>query len=126
MATERRKQRSQNTTMALCLQLDASRRAAELTGMVLSDEDGLTLATAGDSRACREIAARLPLLGRKTERFEGVLYSGEAGWEVFMKRFRAANSELHLCAIGGGAEARDHQVSHSMQGVTRILETARG
>ncbi len=126
MSKERRKQRSQNTTMALCLQLDACRRAARLTGMVLSDRDGLTLATAGDSKACREIAARLPLLGQKTERFEGVLYSAEADWEICMERFHAANSELYLCAIGGRADQRVPQVQHSRQGVTRILESARG
>jgi hypothetical protein len=125
MEIERRKQRSQNTTMALCLQLDASRRAANLTGMVLSDADGLTLATAGDVRACKEVAARLATIGRKAGHFEGVLYSSDVGWEVGVERFQVADNELYLCAIGGASKHRAHQIHHSISGVTRILESAR-
>jgi len=124
MEAERRILRSENTTEALCLQLDACRRAAALTGMVLADEEGITLATSGDPQACGEVAAQLPLIGQKTPTFDGVLYSAEAGWEVGMKRFRAADTELYLCAIGGLREPRSQQIQHSIGGVSRILMTS--
>src|SRR5262245_50820945 len=72
MSSERRRRRSKDPLQALHLQLDACRRAAALDGMVLSDEDGLLLAATGDRDACDEVAARLPLIGRRSPAFEGV------------------------------------------------------
>lgn len=118
---ERRRRRSHNTTRALRYQLDACRSAASLEGMVLSDEDGVCLAAAGDGRACDEVAAQLPLLGRKVRSFEGVLLSAERGWEITMRRVRFADSFLYLAVIGGPPERRDSELRRSESGVLRIL-----
>jgi hypothetical protein len=121
--TNRRSHRSHDTLEALHLQLDACRKDAELDGMVLSDEDGLTLAATGDAVACDEIAARLPLIGRKVSDFEGVLLSAENGWRVRMRRFIVAGTELYLCAIGG-SEQRDAELGRGVGGAARILAAA--
>tara|TARA_R110002096_G_scaffold143328_1_gene299076 strand:+ start:28520 stop:28894 length:375 start_codon:yes stop_codon:yes gene_type:complete len=121
--SERRHNRSANTTRALGFQLGASLRRADLTGMILADEEGVCLATAGDDHACDEIAAHLPMMGRKVDKFEGVLFGPEAQWNIHMKRFTVEGINLYLCAIGDG-EARNDQLDHSMMGVTRILMPA--
>lgn len=119
---ERRRRRSINTTQALCYQLDACRRSAGLQGMVLSDEDGVCLAAAGDTDACDEVAARMPLVGRKVPTFDGVLFSAESNWSVTMRRFEMFGADLYMCAIGGDEITRDHQVDQSIDGAERILQ----
>ncbi len=120
---ERRQNRSANTTRALCYQLSASLGRANLTGMILADEDGVCLASAGDGDACDEIAAQLPMVGRKVDDFEGVLFGPDAQWDIHMKRFSVLGMNLFLCAIGND-EARNDQLDLSMNGVSRILMPA--
>jgi hypothetical protein len=118
--TERRHNRSANTTRALCFQLNASLKRAELEGFVLTDEGGVCLAAAGDSHACDEIAAHLPLVGRKVGEFEGVLFGPGAQWDVQMRRFEVEGTRLFLCAIGE-SQSRKTQLAQSVEGVSRIL-----
>jgi hypothetical protein len=117
---ERRHNRSANTTRALCYQLSASLKRAELEAFVLTDEAGVCLAAAGDSHACDEIAAHLPLVGRKVGQFEGVLYGPAAQWDVQMQTFEVEGAQLYLCAIGE-SESRGAQLNQSARGVSRIL-----
>ena len=118
----RRRRRSLNTTQALAYQLDMSRRSGHLQGMILSDEDGVCLAVAGDTDACDEVAARVPLVGRKVPQFDGVLYSPDSAWPVTMRRFRILDTDLYMCAIGGDAARRDKIVKSSIGGASRILD----
>ena len=119
---ERRRRRSDNTTLALHYQLEECRRAARLDGLVLSDEDGFCLAASGDPQACHEVAAQLPFIGRKVREFEGVLLGSEGGWRICMHRFGVPGGELYLCAIGAGGEERDRHMARSRGAVRRILE----
>jgi hypothetical protein len=119
---DRRRRRSDNTTLALHYQLDASRHAARLDGLVLSDEDGFCLATSGDPHACQEVAAQLPFIGRKVRDFEGVLLGSEGGWRIRMHRFGVPGGELYLCAIGTGGGDRERHLARSRGAVRRILE----
>lgn len=119
---ERRRRRSDNTTLALHYQLEACRRAARLDGLILSDADGFCLATSGDPQACQEVAAQLPFIGRKVRDFEGVLLGSDGGWRICMHRFGVAGGELYLCAIGPRSAERDRQLALSRGGVRRILE----
>lgn len=119
---ERRRRRSENTTLALHYQLDSGRKAARLDGLVLSDEDGFCLASSGDPEACQEVAARLPFIGRKVPEFEGVLLGTESGWRIRMKRMEVAGAELYLCAIGTQASMRDHEMHRTSGGIRRILD----
>lgn len=119
---ERRRRRSENTTLALHYQLDSGRKAARLDGFVLSDEDGFCLASSGDPEACQEVAARLPFIGRKVPEFEGVLLGTESGWRIRMKRMAVGGAELYLCAIGNHAEVGDKEMARMGGGVRRILD----
>jgi hypothetical protein len=118
---ERRNLRSANTTRALCYQLEACRQEADLAGMVLADEDGCCLAASGDGSACNEVAAQMPLLGRKVAEFEGVLYSLEEQYDIKMRRFDFFGADLYMCAIGESRQ-RDNQLDHGIGGVARILQ----
>lgn len=120
---ERRHNRSANTTEALHHQLDAALKNTELTGLVLTDDGGICIAAAGQDFACDEIAAHLPLVGRKAREFEGILFGPGAQWDVHMRRFEVEGTELYLCAIGA-SEARNDQLAHSIDGVSRILMPA--
>ena len=117
----RRKRRSENTTLALGYQLEECRKSAKLEGIVLSDEWGMCLAKSGNAESCDEVAARLPVIGRKTRDFTGVLFSPRRGYEVRMRRFKVGGGELYLCAIGGRPDQRDRQILRSITGVSRIL-----
>ena len=119
---ERRRRRSENTTLALHYQLDSGRKAARLDGFVLSDEDGFCLASSGDPEACQEVAARLPFIGRKVPEFEGVLLGTESGWRIRMKRMAVGGAELYLCAIGNHATVGDKEMARMGGGVRRILD----
>lgn len=117
---ERRRNRSVNTTRALCYQLRASLKKAKLKGLVLADDEGVCLAAAGDDEACDEIAAHLPLMGRKVGAFEGILFGPSSKWNIQMRRFHVQGSDLYMCAIGD-SKSRDRQLESSIGGVSRIL-----
>ena len=119
---ERRRRRSDNTTLALHYQLDSGRKAARLDGLVLSDADGFCLASSGDPEACQEVAARLPFIGRKVPEFEGVLLGTESGWRIHMKRMAVGGAELYLCAIGNHTPTGDKEMARTGGGVRRILD----
>ncbi|MBT8496180.1 MAG: hypothetical protein KJO07_24255 [Deltaproteobacteria bacterium] len=118
---ERRSRRSRNTSEALYLQLDACREDSKLEAIVLSDEDGLCLAAAGERDTCDEIAANLPFVGAKAPNFEGVLFSPTKAWKVGVRRFEVLGTELYLCVAGGRDDNRDRELSRSLGGVARIL-----
>ena len=119
---ERRRRRSENTSLALHYQLDSGRKAARLDGLVLSDEDGFCLASSGDPEACQEVAARLPFIGRKVPEFEGVLLGTESGWRIRMKRMAVGGTELYLCAIGNHTATHEHDMTRTSGGIRRILD----
>ncbi len=122
--TERRHRRTEDVMEALHYQLDACREDAELTAMVVADDYGMCLASSGAHMTCSEIAARLPMLGRKAGDFEGVLLSAAGGVPVTMKRIRVEGAELYACAVGGGDHARSAaQLERAEIGVRRILAT---
>ncbi len=119
---ERRRSRSEDTTTALTHQLDACRVAAEADAMLVSDEYGMCVASVGAPDTCYEIAARLPLLGRKTDGFQGVLLGGAlGGWRVAMRKLVVAGSELYVAMIGGAEDRTPPQIERSAIGVARIL-----
>lgn len=121
MRIDRRTKRSNVTTEALRLQLAACRSGSSLRGMVVSDQDGVVLASSGDEYACAEIAARLPLIGSRVAEFDGVLLSAQAGVPVKMSRISIDESDLYVCAIGGEANDRATGLSRSLGGTSRIL-----
>ncbi|HEY0254381.1 MAG TPA: hypothetical protein VGC41_22795 [Kofleriaceae bacterium] len=121
MRNERRHRRSDTTTVALTYQLDSCCREGAMEAMVVADSDGLPLASAGDSYACDEIAARIVLVGPKISSFDGTLLGDQRQWNVQMTKVRIDGSELLVCAVGGTAAARKKQIARGAAGALRIL-----
>ena len=57
MLSERRNRRSADREVALRYQMEHVREQGNLEALVLSDADGLVLASAGDSSVCEELGA---------------------------------------------------------------------
>lgn len=118
---ERRQRRATDMSNAITYQLDACARAAALEAMLVSDENGLCLAATGARDACEELAAELPIIGRKTREFEGVLLAAGGGRRVTVQRFHVGPDELYLCAVGGDERRIPAQMARSISGLSRIL-----
>src|SRR3990172_4103956 len=106
MRKERRRRRAESITLALSYQLDDCCRDGSIQAMVVADGDGLPLASAGDTYAGDEIAARMVHVGARINEFNGTLLGGGCRWDVQMRKVRVDNSELLVCAVGGSAEQR--------------------
>lgn len=115
---ERRTRRSSHRDLALGFQLEHVRDRARLEVLVLADEDGLALATAGDPAVCREVAAIAPLIARSVLGIP--LPPLLRGAEVAIRVVEVHGQPLYLASVGGGV-ARDALLAHSLRGVHRIL-----
>lgn len=118
---DRRRKRSSEIFQALSHQLKVCWEDGRLQGLVLSDEDGLCLAAAGSAETCGEVAATLPMLGRKAGDFKGVLLADETGVSAMVQRFRVDDAELYMCALGGDEAGQARQIARSITGCARIL-----
>ena len=84
---DRRIRRSDNPYQALCLQLEQTRREADLYAVVLATHQGLVVAASGEPEVCEELGAVAPLLGRaafhpKLSQPSASISSMCAGWRV--------------------------------------------
>jgi len=115
---ERRVRRSTHRDLALGYQLEHVRDRGRLEAVVLADDDGLSLATAGDPAVCRELAAYAPLWAKS---IMGVpLPPLLRGAEIAVRVVHVHGQALYMATVGGGV-ARDALLSHSLSGVQRIL-----
>ena len=124
MRKERRRRRAESITLALSYQLDACCQDGRIQAMVVADGDGLPLASAGDTFACDEVAARMVHVGARIAEFNGTLLDGGARWDVQMKKVTVDGSELLVCAVGGSAAERKKQIARGAEGALRILNAA--
>jgi hypothetical protein len=115
---ERRSRRSKHRDLALGFQLEHVRGRGRLEALVLADDDGLALATAGDPGVCRELAAIAPLMAKSVLGIP--MPPLLRGAEVAVRVVRIHNQPLYLASVGGGV-ARDALLAHSIGGVRRIL-----
>ena len=121
---ERRRRRAETITQALRYQLRACCEDGAMHAMVVADEDGLALAASGDLTTCDEIAASMVHVGARTGAFDGTLLGGGQRWDVQMTKVMVDGSPLLVCAVGGSAEQRAHQIARGAQGALRILGAA--
>jgi len=120
-AIERRSRRTSDVMEALHYQLDACRLDADLDAVVVADEHGMCLASSGSPRTCLEIAARLPIIGRKTSDWKGTLLGARGQIAIAMKRISFEGQSLYACTVGGPADKHDAELSRAELGVRRIL-----
>ncbi len=121
---ERRSRRTDLITQALTYQLLACCEDGQIHAMVVADEDGLPLASSGDTAACDEVAASMVHVGARTAAFSGTLLGDGQRWDVAMTQVVIDGSRLLVCAVGGSAEQRQRQIVRGAQGARRILGAA--
>ena len=124
MQKTRRVRRSDDVLTAMTYQLDACREEAELEAVVVSDDSGLCVATAGRQETCEELAARLPIIGRNAPEFGGILLSGSGGLQMVVRTFQVGGQPLYMCVVGKPHAKMEGTIKRSIQGVTRILAAA--
>lgn len=120
MLDDRRSRRSEDRAVALRYQLEHARERGGLEALVLADAQGLLLSCAGDPGVCEELAAFAPLLSRTVLGMP--LPPLLRGADVDVRPMSLNGQALFLACVGGGM-ARDALISHSLQGVHRILAT---
>jgi hypothetical protein len=118
MLSERRQRRSHHSHLALKYQLEHVKSSGGLEALVLADETGMVVASAGESGVCQELAAVAPLVGRVPLGMP--LPQLLRGAEVMVRSLSLNGQDLFLASVGGGM-ARDALLSHSASGVQRIL-----
>ncbi len=115
---ERRGRRSSARHEALRYQLEAARDRGRLEALVLADDGGILVSSAGESGVCEELAAIGPLMARAPLGMP--LPPLLRGGEVAVRPIHLHGQDLFLVALGGNV-ARDALLNHSTQGVHRIL-----
>jgi hypothetical protein len=115
---DRRVQRSPESPLALRFQLEATKARAGLEAVVLANDEGLPLASAGDGAICQELAAVAPFLGRG--HFGLPLPPMLRGAEVAVRPMLVHGMPIYLATVGGSV-ARDALLVTSLRGVERIL-----
>ncbi|MEM9189713.1 MAG: hypothetical protein AAGF12_11090 [Myxococcota bacterium] len=115
---DRRQRRSSDRFVALRYQLEYSRENGGLEALVLANDDGLLVASSGDSAVCAELGAVAPLMSQSVMGMP--LPPLLRGTEVAIRRVAVYGQQLYLAAVGGNV-ARDAHLRNSMSGVERIL-----
>lgn len=115
---DRRTHRSAESPLALRYQLEATKVRGNLEAVVLANDEGLSLASAGESAVCQELAAIAPFLGRG--HFGLPLPPMLRGAEVAVRPLLVHGMPLYLATVGGSV-ARDALLVSSLRGVERIL-----
>lgn len=118
LISERRQRRSTNAYNALRFQLEHTKERGGLEVLVLTDKEGIVLASAGDEALCEELGAVAPLMSRAPlgMRLPPLLRGGD----VAVRPLRLHGQEVYLASLGGGV-ARDALLHNSIDGVSRIM-----
>ena len=119
--SNRRSHRSGNPNRAVGLQLRATQRRLKLEAMVVVDDLGKAVASAGTPQSCGKLGSYVAVVGRRTGEFRGVLFDAERTFPVWVKRFQAGQRELYLGAVGRNAETPRSAIDQTIAGVSRIL-----
>jgi hypothetical protein len=123
-AGERRRRRSDDPITALHYQLSHTRGAARLEAVVLVDDSGCLVASAGAWPLCEELAAFAPLLVDRCAVGNAVVGTRLAALEseVFVRPLPLDGGSALLCGRGGdGDGARADLIAQALDGCRRIL-----
>ena len=115
---DRRHRRSTEPQVALRYQLEYTRERGGIEALVLADERGLVVVASGDQAICAELGAIAPLMCNTVLGMP--MPPLLRGADVAVRRTEVFGQSLFLASIGGGV-ARDALLSHSVEGLHRIL-----
>ncbi len=124
IATNRRRNRSQDPLVALHYQLAYTRNEERLDALVVADDCGMVMAAAGSWAACEELAAYAPLLARGAwyePGARGMSCFADLQGQVDIQPVTVEGATVLLCARGTG---RAGAIDRAAAGVARILRAA--
>jgi hypothetical protein len=120
-AKERRRARRDDPLVALSRWFEAARRRAGLHALVLADETGLTIAGAGPSATCDELAAHGALATTRKPANDTVPCRLDVVARTMqVRRLRIDGIDVLLCAEGARPSADEH-LAAAAAGCERIL-----
>ena len=117
---ERRRHRSDNTNIALSLQLLASQQRLGAKSVVLADHHGRVIARSNDSPVAEEVVSFGPVLARPTTWNGRVRYSGRR-LAVTIARVPLGKQNGYICSLGASANNPDAELIAAGRGIRRIL-----
>jgi len=122
MSEERRENRSDNIYKALELQLSATARRARFSALVLTEDQGLTVAASGDVDKVEEIAVLSPKLAPGSRFWQGNIRSSDgSNRSVTVAPVETGAGHLYLCALGNVSATAIAELQLSGRGIDRIL-----
>ena len=119
--SDRRQNRSHNIHDALSNQLAASAERAKFSAMVLADDLGLVVATAGNKGVCEQMAALSPLLAPGMKSWHGAVETNKGRVRLSVAPVRIDNTLLYLSASEGKQSQITRELFTSGKGISRIL-----
>ncbi|MDJ0765005.1 MAG: hypothetical protein QNJ97_18630 [Myxococcota bacterium] len=121
LLTNRRMERSDRISDALAFQLKASAKRAGFSSLVLADDAGLVVASAGNRALSEYLAAISPKLAAGLKTWHGRVYTNRGRVRLSVAPIRFDNSLLYLSATEGSGTAIPRELFCSGRGVVRIL-----
>ena len=119
---ERRQSRSDNLYKALELQLASTAQRARFSSVILTEAQGVTVASTGDAGELEEIAALSPQLAPGGKFWQGRIKSEDGSSRLFtVAPIVTESGKLYLCAVGGTGSLITTSLLMGGRGVDRIL-----
>jgi hypothetical protein len=118
---ERRQRRSDDVVTALHYQLASARAEAGLDALVLVDDRGSLLASAGAWAPCEELAAFAPLLARPEEVVRSAVAGRLAALAEDTTSLSLGDEQAPILLCGRGRGARRQALLRAAEGCLRIL-----
>ncbi|MCA9564085.1 MAG: hypothetical protein KC561_11385 [Myxococcales bacterium] len=131
-ASERRRQRSHQCDEALSLQLEYVRQRIGMTALVLTDDLGQVVASAGIQRQIQGLANQAPWLVATPEwdlgsalTFLWKEFPGIQSKHVALRPLDVSFGDADHLILSGVGDSRfmDDWMDHAVEGVTRIIST---
>jgi hypothetical protein len=121
MLEDKRRNRSDNIHEALGLQLAACAARAQLSALILAEDQGLPVASTGNADEAEEAAALAPSLARNSGCWHGSVQTVEGLKSVTICPVPTADGRLYLCAVADLGASVDTELIRGGNGIRRIL-----
>ncbi len=118
---ERRSKRSEILYEALALQLGASAKRARFSSLVLADDAGLVVQSAGNEAISEHLAAISPGLAKMMMPWHGKVTTNRGEVRLTIAPFKNDGNPMYLCATEGLPDKIPKELFKTGLGIVRIL-----